>query len=111
MDQSTQIPILIPLEQDAFWKQVRTIIREEIEKADFKTVNGPAVFHTEGLTEKPLFKISEVCKLFAVSRPTIYDWIKHGKLRPFKIRSRVYFLRNDIQDLLGVPLERPAKAS
>ncbi|WP_367115549.1 helix-turn-helix domain-containing protein [Chitinophaga sp. CB10] len=37
---------------------------------------------------------------------TIYDWIKHGKLKPYKIRSRVYFLWNDIQQLLQ-PGEQP----
>jgi hypothetical protein len=26
--------------------------------------------------------------------------VKHGKLKPFKIRSRVYFLWQDIQQLL-----------
>jgi excisionase family DNA binding protein len=53
-----------------------------------------------GLTYKPLYKIAEVCALFHVSKPTIYDWIKHEKLKPYKIRSRVYFLWQDIQQLL-----------
>lgn len=92
------MPVLLPIELDAFWKEIRLIIREEIEKKG-SAINN--LYHTEGLTQKPLYKIHEVCKLFAVTRPTIYDWIKHGKLRPFKIRSRVYFLYNDIQQLLG----------
>ncbi|MEJ7677949.1 MAG: helix-turn-helix domain-containing protein [Segetibacter sp.] len=49
-------------------------------------------FETPGLTNKPLYKIAEVCALFHVTKPTIYDWVKHGKLKPYKIRSRVYFL-------------------
>ena len=32
--------------------------------------------------------------------PTIYDWIKHGKLKRVKIRSRVYFLGSDIRQLM-----------
>lgn len=36
--------------------------------------------------------MAEVCVIFQVSKPTIYDWIKNGKLKPYKIRSRVYFL-------------------
>lgn len=43
---------------------------------------------------------AEVCAIFKVTKPTIYDWIKHGKLKPYKIRSRVYFLWNDIQQLI-----------
>ncbi|MBC9914321.1 helix-turn-helix domain-containing protein [Chitinophaga varians] len=27
--------------------------------------------------------IGEVCQLFQVTKPTIYDWIKHGKLKPY----------------------------
>ena len=38
--------------------------------------------------------------MFQVTKPTIYDWIRHGKLKPFKVRSRVYFLWQDIQKLL-----------
>ncbi|MBI1781175.1 MAG: helix-turn-helix domain-containing protein [Sphingobacteriales bacterium] len=52
------------------------------------------------MNEKPLFKIEEVCSLFKVTKPTIYDWIKHGKLKRVKIRSRVYFLGSDIRQLM-----------
>jgi len=44
--------------------------------------------------------MDEVCEIFSITPPTIYDWIKHGKLKPKKIRSRVFFLWNDIQELL-----------
>ncbi|MFL5740650.1 MAG: helix-turn-helix domain-containing protein [Flavisolibacter sp.] len=68
-----------------------------MKKADPRDV----LMETPGLTEKPLFRIQEVCKIFQVSRQTIYDWVKHGKLKPLKVRSRVYFLAKDIQDLLN----------
>ena len=55
---------------------------------------------TPGLTEKPLYKIQEICSLFNVTKPTIYDWIKHGKLKRVKLRSRVYFLGGDIKQLM-----------
>ena len=63
-------------------------------------------FETPGLTYKPLYKIAEVCSMFQITKPTIYDWIKHGKLKSYKIRSRVYFLWNDIQHLLHPELEQ-----
>jgi excisionase family DNA binding protein len=80
---------------------MRAIIREEITKT---SKEKPAISLTEtpGLTYKPLFKIAEVCSFFHVSRPTIYEWIKDGKLKPYKIRRRVYFLWNDIQQLVPV---------
>ncbi len=96
---SLTTPMLIPYEPDEFWERLREIIRDEI----IKTGKGKPVttYQTSGLEYKPLYKIAEVCDLFQITRPTIYDWVKHGKLRPHKIRSRVYFLWNDIEKLLA----------
>ena len=93
-------PMLFPYEPDRYWQQIRQIIREEVGKIEKEKGAGQPVLETPGLTYKPLFKISELCSLFQVTKPTIYDWIKHGKLKPFKIRSRVYFLWQDVQQLL-----------
>jgi excisionase family DNA binding protein len=93
--------MLFPYEPDEFWEFMRTLIREEVSK----TVNEKQkalVTETPGLTYKPLYKIAEVCTFFRVSRPTIYEWIKDGKLKPYKIRRRVYFLWTDIQQILPV---------
>ncbi len=92
-------PMLFPYDPDKFWQQVRQIIREEIGNQE-KPVSGENTYQIAGLTYKPLFKIAEVCQIFQVTKPTIYDWIKHGKLKPYKIRSRVYFLWQDLQPLL-----------
>lgn len=92
-------PMLFPYEPELYWQQVRQIIREEVNNAEKKRTVSPA-YDTPGMTYKPLYKIAEVCTLFHVTKPTIYDWVKHGKLKPFKIRSRVYFLWQDIQNLL-----------
>jgi excisionase family DNA binding protein len=86
------IPMLLPYDPSEFLNQIRNIIKEEINKVDKGTVHKTSEYSTPGLTQKPLYKITEVCRLFNVSRPTIYDWIKHGKLKPYKVRSRLYFL-------------------
>lgn len=54
-----------------------------------------------GMTYKPLYKVSEVCSLFSVSRQTVYSWIDQGLLKPHKVRSRVYFLSGDIESLIN----------
>jgi excisionase family DNA binding protein len=97
MEKSTA-PILLPYEPDEYWTRIRKIIREEVGRIQG---NVQPEFNVSGLTYKPLFKFAEICTIFKVSRPTIYDWIKHGKLRPYKIRSRVYFLWNDIEPLIN----------
>jgi len=91
--------MLFPYDPADYWKQLRELIREEIKQLESRN-NSIHKFHTPGLEYKPLYKISEICEMFQVTKPTIYDWIKHGKLKPFKIRSRVFFLHNDIQELL-----------
>ncbi len=96
-------PMLFPYEPEQFLQSIRQIIREEVNNMETQKPVPPS-FETPGLTYKPLYKIAEVCALFHVTKPTIYDWVKHGKLKPFKIRSRVYFLWQDIQQLIS-PVE------
>lgn len=93
--------MLFPIKPELFWKEMRQIIRDEIKKVETNH-NAPKTssFETPGLTYKPLYKMTELCQVFQVSRPTIYDWIKHGRLKPYKIQSRVYFLWDDIQKLI-----------
>ncbi|MGB8193685.1 MAG: helix-turn-helix domain-containing protein [Chitinophagaceae bacterium] len=92
-------PMLFPMEPGQFWNQIRQIVREEVSKVEVQQSPAPA-YKTPGLTYKPLYKMAEVCALLSVTKPTIYDWVKHGKLKPYKIRSRVYFLWQDIQSLI-----------
>ncbi|NLR56926.1 helix-turn-helix domain-containing protein [Chitinophaga polysaccharea] len=94
-----EAPMLFPIELEQYWQMLRMLVREEVIKLLQKPATNVA-YDTPGLIYKPLFKMEEVCKLFQVTKPTIYDWIRYGKLKPYKIRSRVYFLWNDIQKLL-----------
>ncbi len=92
-------PILFPYDPSQYWESIRQIIREEILAVEkFKSIVPQS--KTPGLTYKPLYKIAEVCQIFHITKPTIYDWVRHGKLKPFKIRSRVYFLWQDIERLM-----------
>ncbi|RFS20221.1 DNA-binding protein [Chitinophaga silvatica] len=95
----TAAPMLFPIEPEQFWQMLRILVREEVNRL-LKPGQAPT-FQTPGLTYKPLFKITEVCELLHITKPTIYEWIRHGKLKPYKIQSRVYFLWQDIQLLLN----------
>jgi predicted DNA-binding transcriptional regulator AlpA len=98
MENNKNMQLLFPLEPDQFLQMVRAVVKEELEKHANNQLSAGQKF--PGLTYKPLYKIDEVCEIFDITPPTVYDWIKHGKLKPRKIRSRVFFLWNDIQDLL-----------
>jgi excisionase family DNA binding protein len=100
MEKNSLVPILIPFEPEEFWNHIRVIIREEVSRNQKEQPLMTTIMDTPGLTEKPLYKIQEICSLFKVTKPTIYDWIKHGKLKRVKIRSRVYFLGSDIRQLM-----------
>ncbi|MET0636113.1 MAG: helix-turn-helix domain-containing protein [Chitinophagaceae bacterium] len=88
-------PILFPLSPDDFWSQLRIIVQEELAK-NMPNQKQKIEFDVPGLVYKPLYKINEVCLMLGVTRPTIYDWVRIGKLKPYKIRSRVYFLWSDL---------------
>ncbi len=98
-NEAVSTPMLFPYDPESFWMRIRQVISEEVSKI---AKNFPATtsYEVSGMTYKPLYKIGEVCNIFHVTKPTIYDWIKHGKLKPHKIRSRVYFLWNDIEELM-----------
>ncbi len=94
------MPMLFPVEPEEFWKQIRYIIREELTLQKPAKGSSENVTAVPGLNDKPLYKISEICLLFAISRPTVYEWIRDGRLRPVKIRSRVYFLGKEVMGLM-----------
>lgn len=98
-DGNVVTPMLFPYQPEQFWQSLRQVIREEMAKAE-KERPVPTSFETHGMTYKPLYKITEICELFHITKPTIYSWVQHGKLKPFKIRSRVFFLWQDIQQLI-----------
>jgi|JI7StandDraft_1071085.scaffolds.fasta_scaffold288367_2 predicted DNA-binding transcriptional regulator AlpA len=48
-----------------------------------------------------LYSFSQLCELLQISRQTVYNWIEEEILKPKKIRGRVYFLGEDIIQLLN----------
>jgi excisionase family DNA binding protein len=94
------MPMLFPYDPAQYWEQVRKIIREEIAAINHLRDAPANSYETPGLTYKPLYSMDEIALMFGVSKPTLYDWTKHGKLKPVKIRRRVYYLHTDIQQLL-----------
>jgi len=47
-------------------------------------------------SSQPLLSISDVAKLFSVSRRTIVNWAKAGRLRNFKLGHNVRFRVEDV---------------
>ncbi len=91
-------PILFPVKPDEFYAKLRELVDEAISK---RLREQP--LHVQpapnGLVTHPLLSLKDVCALFRISKPTLYDWIGHEKLKPYKVRGKVYFLQSDIWQL------------
>lgn len=90
-----QEQFLIPMAADAFWNKMRNLIEEVLVEREAKltTASNPPV--------PRLLKMKEVCELFQITKPTIYDWINKGELHSIKIESRRFFLMEDIEQLIA----------
>lgn len=96
-----ETPMLFPMAPEEFWKQIKSTIEEVVSEK----INQPFQPPTDHLPEKALLKASDVCAVFQVSKPTLYDWLRQDKLKSFKIKSRRYFLRTDIEAMIRKQFE------
>lgn len=95
-----ETPMLFPVTQVEFWKQMKTLVEEVVDaRLTSLKPDNPNPY----LPEKTLLKVTEVCELFQISKPTLYEWMKQNRLKSFKVRSRRYFLRTDIEALIQQP--------
>jgi excisionase family DNA binding protein len=62
---------------------LRTLIREEIQ-------NALAAKDERLLTPK------EVCTMLSITRPTLHNWTKDGKVNCSRLGSRVYYSKADV---------------
>jgi excisionase family DNA binding protein len=101
-----ETPMLFPMAPSEFWKQMKMIIEEVVKEK----LNQPPVSISSNFPNKALLKAVEICELFQVSKPTIYEWLKQGKLKSIKIEWRRYFLRQDIDELIKNSKSMPIQA-
>jgi predicted DNA-binding transcriptional regulator AlpA len=91
-------PMLFPITPSEFWKQIRTTIDEVVTERLSQQNISPTKSH---LPDTILLKVSDVCEIFQVSKPTLYKWRKQNKLKRFKVKSRRYFNRADIDNIIN----------
>jgi excisionase family DNA binding protein len=87
--------ILFPMEPKEFWKQLRIIVDEVIIQHDRKSP-----LYSNDKLQPRLLKAKEVCTLFKISKPTLYEWMNQGKLPSLKIGSRRFFRSEDVDKLI-----------
>ena len=93
-----ETPMLFPIAPSEFWKQIRATIEEVVTE---KLSQQKILPNNNHLPEKALLKPADICKIFQVSKPTLYEWLKQEKFKSFKIKSRRYFLRTEIESVIA----------
>lgn len=88
--------MMVPMTQAEFWDKMKSVVENVVEA---KLTTAPSSNSTL-IPEKALLKASEVCTIFQISKPTLYEWLKQNKIASFKIQSRRYFSRQDIEAII-----------
>jgi len=89
--------ILFPMDPEELLKKMRQMFEEILREKN--GANG-SPNSDNFLQRKDLLKARQVCDLFQVSKPTLYQWMREGKLKSVKIQSRRFFLWKDIDELI-----------
>ena len=92
-----ETPMLFPVAPSEFWKQLQIIIEDVITEKIQEQISFQA---NSLLPERALLKPSDICSIFHISKPTLYEWIKRKKIKSFKIMSRRYFAREAIEEVM-----------
>ena len=93
-----ETPLLFAVNPSEFWKQIKTMMEEVVEQK--LNASARKELPPSHLPERALLKATEVCEIFRVSKPTLYEWMKQDRLKSFKIKSRRYFSRADIEAVI-----------
>jgi excisionase family DNA binding protein len=79
--------LLIQMDRDEFWKKLREVVDELMVHHD-KRVSFQAL--KSRLTPK-LLKVTEVCLIFRITKPTLYSWMRQGHVDSVKVGARRLF--------------------
>lgn len=91
-----EVQILFPMDPKEFWQKLKTIVEQVvIDHGNRFDVTGGQKTHG-----RTLLKAVEVCAIFRISKPTLYDWMNNGKLSSIKIESRRFFELEDVERLI-----------
>ncbi|NVJ46458.1 MAG: helix-turn-helix domain-containing protein [Cytophagia bacterium] len=90
--QTIQITQLTP---DQFEETIKKVVQSQLDS--LKKEIKPIKPKEEYLSRR------EVADLLKIELSTLHNWCKKGKLNPYGIGNRVYFLRSDIEKAL-IPL-------
>jgi excisionase family DNA binding protein len=84
--------LLIQISKDELKALIQEAVKDVVkERQPVKVVQPDA---------DPLLKIGEICKILQVSKVTIHQWKKQGKIPFHRISNRIFFKRSEILESL-----------
>lgn len=99
---SNKFKTIFDMEQIQFIQTTPEKLQEQINRV-IKSQLEDFLQHFKPQQPNDYLTRQEVAKLFKVDLSTVHNWCKSGKLKPYGIGARVYFLRADIDNCL-IPL-------
>ena len=91
------VQMLFPMESKEFWQKLKAIVEQVVIEHNNSV---PILNALDNNGQWPLLKANEVCAMFKISKPTLYEWMSQGKLPSIKIESRRFFRWEDVQNLI-----------
>jgi excisionase family DNA binding protein len=88
--------ILIPMEISQFWKELKSVVEQAVLQQIPQQL--PAKVTIDGFPT--LLKAKEVCSMFGISKPTLYEWMRNGKIPSVKIGARRFFDASDLEAII-----------
>lgn len=90
-----ETPIFFPVAPSEFLQLIRSMVEDVVDTRISKEPKLPSA-----LAEKTLLLPKEVCQVLRISKSTLYELVKEGRLTGFKIQRRRYFARSDVEKLM-----------
>jgi excisionase family DNA binding protein len=91
------VQMLFPMEPKEFWQKLKAIVEQVVIE---HSNTGPTIDTGDQNGPRPLLKVKEVCKILKISKPTLYEWMKQGRIESVKIKTRRYFKEVDVEKLI-----------
>ena len=93
----SDVQMLFPMEPKEFWQKLKAVVEQVMIEHGNQAPTLEELIHTR---QPVLLKVNEVCGIFKISKPTLYDWMELGILPSIKIESRRFFRKEDIEKLI-----------
>ena len=85
--------LIIRMSKDEFESMLKKTLDERLQK-----INPPKKEKDDKIDK--FYKVNDICDIFGVSRTTVYQWMKTGKISYKTLGNKKFFTKEDIDNAL-----------